>query len=288
MDAGHDRLYRISDLEEISGIKRRTIHYYLSEGLLSPPLRTGKTMAYYNPVHVEELKQIRSLQEKGYPLSIIKEMVRGEKKPQPPAAAAVGADSKSERRRMILDKAVEVFAKKGYSQAKITDITGAVGIGQSTFYLYFPSKKALFIECVDQVFQAMFQDVWEEIKHERNPLRRLRKRFEVVIKYHPQFIDMLYVLRMAVEDNPALELRRKEIYTSILETIKGDIMRAMEQGILYSTGAEIDPDLLSYFLMSFLETASLTISLDGRYTADELLDAIDNLVDLHVRRPRRE
>jgi len=44
---------------------------------------------------------------------------------------------------------------------------------------------------VDQVFQTMFSGVWEEIKHEENPVKRLRMRGEAVLKYHPEFLDIL-------------------------------------------------------------------------------------------------
>jgi DNA-binding transcriptional MerR regulator len=44
-----DRPLRISDLEELTGIPRGTIHYYIREGLVSAPERTSKTMAYYSP-----------------------------------------------------------------------------------------------------------------------------------------------------------------------------------------------------------------------------------------------
>ena len=74
MDYDQGRPLRMSDLEKIAGISRSTIHYYLREGLISPPRRTGKTMAYYDAGHIEELRHIRELQEEGYPLAIIKEM----------------------------------------------------------------------------------------------------------------------------------------------------------------------------------------------------------------------
>jgi AcrR family transcriptional regulator len=51
-------------------------------------------------------------------------------------------------RRKLLAAAEEVFGRDGYHRASIVDITRAAGVGQGTFYLYFPSKEALFIELV--------------------------------------------------------------------------------------------------------------------------------------------
>jgi AcrR family transcriptional regulator len=268
---------RISDLEKITGLDRGTIHYYLKMGLLSPPHRTGRTMAYYNSGHVRQIEEVLRLRSKGYPLASIREMMEGEPGAELATviAPARGADYDSERRRQIMDKAVEIFARKGYHATRVTDITRAVGVGHSTFYIYFPNKKALFIECVDRVFQAMFSEVWEEIRHEADPLKRMRMRGEVVLKQHPQFIDILQVLRTAVEDDPRLETKRREIYSSIAETVKRDLDRAVQQGLLI----DFDTALMSYLMVGLLETGALIIGLDLGYTVDELMDSMDKVIN---------
>lgn len=64
---------RISELAEATGISVQTIHYYLREGLLPPPLKTARNMAYYGSEYVEDIRLIKELQEKRYlPLGVIK------------------------------------------------------------------------------------------------------------------------------------------------------------------------------------------------------------------------
>ncbi|MEW6554745.1 MAG: MerR family transcriptional regulator [Actinomycetota bacterium] len=271
MSPDEGRPLKISDLERITGVGRSTIHYYLREGLLSPPRRTGKTMAYYDAGHVEELRRIRDLQEEGYPLTLIRDMKDGSRgwKEQDTVETAPSADKKAQ----IMEKAVEVFARKGYHNTRISDITRAVGLGHSTFYLYFPSKKAMFMECVDQVFQTMFSGVWEEIKHEQDPLKRMRMRGEAVLKYHPEFLDILHVLHGTMEDDPRMEAKRKEIYASIAKTVQRDINKAIKEGMIPGVNTEI----ASYMLVGWLETAPLLLNLDKGYTVDQLLDTLDEI-----------
>ena len=59
---------------------------------------------------------------------------------------------KSERRQQILECARDVFAKRGYHDAKIEDIVNAAGVARGTFYLYFEDKRAVFEEIVDRAF----------------------------------------------------------------------------------------------------------------------------------------
>jgi AcrR family transcriptional regulator len=51
-------------------------------------------------------------------------------------------------RQRILAAAEQVFGQDGFHRASVVDITRAAGVAQGTFYLYFPSKEALFVELV--------------------------------------------------------------------------------------------------------------------------------------------
>lgn len=71
--ADEKKLMRISELVEATGVSAQTIHYYLREGLLPPPIKTAPNMAYYGPEYTEDIQLIKELQEKRYlPLSVIK------------------------------------------------------------------------------------------------------------------------------------------------------------------------------------------------------------------------
>ncbi len=60
----------IDDLTTLSGYSRRTIRYYIQIGLLDPPAGRGRG-GFYNDSHVNKLKQIKSLNEKGMSLTAI-------------------------------------------------------------------------------------------------------------------------------------------------------------------------------------------------------------------------
>lgn len=51
-------------------------------------------------------------------------------------------------RERILAAAEEVFGEVGYEPASIAAITQAAGVAQGTFYVYFPSKHAIFVELI--------------------------------------------------------------------------------------------------------------------------------------------
>jgi AcrR family transcriptional regulator len=50
----------------------------------------------------------------------------------------------------IVDAALEVFAERGFSAARLYDVAARAGISKGTLYLYFPSKEELFKAVVRQ------------------------------------------------------------------------------------------------------------------------------------------
>lgn len=68
---------KIGEISKRSGVPASTIRYYVKEGLLPPPSKTNKKMAYYDESCIEKLKAIGLLQEKRYyPLSLIRNILR--------------------------------------------------------------------------------------------------------------------------------------------------------------------------------------------------------------------
>lgn len=61
------------DLVSRTGLPRETIHFYLAQGLLPKPLKTGRNTAVYGPEHLDRLQRIKDLQERHFlPLRAIK------------------------------------------------------------------------------------------------------------------------------------------------------------------------------------------------------------------------
>jgi len=71
-------MYNIENLSNLSGISRRTIRYYIEQGLLPCPLGCSKG-SYYTDEHLERLQTIQKLSRQGIPLRQIKESLETKK-----------------------------------------------------------------------------------------------------------------------------------------------------------------------------------------------------------------
>lgn len=74
--ADPEKLLRMGELAEASGVPSATIKHYLREGLLPKPVKTSRNMAWYSPDYVDRIKLIKRLQEERYmPLKVIKRIL---------------------------------------------------------------------------------------------------------------------------------------------------------------------------------------------------------------------
>jgi DNA-binding transcriptional MerR regulator len=67
--------YAVGDLAELGGVTRRTVRFYVQEGLIPPPLGRGRGR-HYTRTHLERLLEVRALQERGLALDEIRARLR--------------------------------------------------------------------------------------------------------------------------------------------------------------------------------------------------------------------
>jgi len=72
--------YRIEQLARASGMAVDTIRFYQGKGLLDSPRREGR-VTWYGEGHLERLRRIRDLQQRGFTLTVIRRFLEGELEP---------------------------------------------------------------------------------------------------------------------------------------------------------------------------------------------------------------
>ncbi len=264
----------ISDLESRTGIPKSTIRYYIHEGLISPYVKTGKTMAYYTEEDVRKLQLIRSLrEEEKVPLKFIREELKNfnsEGGMQKDKTRAI------DRKQEIIETAARLFTEKGYDKVSIQDIVGELQMSKSTFYVYFTNKEELFMECTDFIFHQMFNQVWESIRQENDVIARIIKRGEAFIEVYPTWRNMMNQLRgIAVKNNPEFMKKYKSSLNYIVQPLVRDVSIAVEQGVII----DVDPEVIGYALMGLGEYTAELHYLFGKHSKSEVLEQITRILD---------
>jgi DNA-binding transcriptional MerR regulator len=69
--------YAIGELADLGGVSRRTVRYYVQEGLLPPPFGVGRGN-HYGRQHLDQLLRVKALQEAGHTLDEIRRAIDGQ------------------------------------------------------------------------------------------------------------------------------------------------------------------------------------------------------------------
>jgi len=280
--ANKKNLMRIGELEKLSGMPRYTIHFYLREGILHPPKKTGQTMAYYDESHLERLQAIKGLKrDLRLPTVFLREQLKGiENREQTGARKSFavsqpGLSPKEKRKQEIIEAAIHLFASKGYNHTNVRDIAKAAGMATGTFYIYYTNKRDLFVEVVDDVIRDIIGEIADAIRKEKNLVKRTELRARVFFENYQRYSEILNQLRaeMASEDHWAQE-KVKKIYWDLTKPL----IREAQQGIVNGYIRKVDPDLLAFTLIGIVEILSLRVKLDHKYSFDKVMSFVQDII----------
>ena len=290
--------FRIAELEKISNIPRRTIHFYLQKGLLHPPTKTGKTMSYYDSSHIKKLAYIKKAKNQGLPLIAIQSEMQQMMDADPEAFGESGTESSTgtiqkqtkkskpkksqgmKTRESILDVGCQLFREKGYKETKVSDIVKAMNVGKGTFYFYFTDKRELLLECVPRIFKELFSEGWEKIRKIKNPLERLEQRAKTVLPVLSEFCAIIQLSKEAMEDpDPKLQYLGEQTYLSIRSPLESDIEKSIAGGLI----KRIDPKIGATFLMGAMESLNYLPTIEKNKHPDSFWDDFLSLITDGIR-----
>ena len=97
--------YKVSELAEKAGVTKRTIHYYISKGLLLPPEGSGVN-SLYNDGHLERILLIKKLQSEYMPLNKIREYILEN------PTEKVQKETKEIKTKMVRDERQKVYIRE--------------------------------------------------------------------------------------------------------------------------------------------------------------------------------
>jgi AcrR family transcriptional regulator len=163
------------------------------------------------------------------------------------------AEAKRESRRAeILTTAEAVFAAKGYHGTRISDIIDAAGIARGTFYLYFESKSAIFLELIEQLLvelrgTVVGVDTSIGAPHIQEQLVATVARIVRAVTEHKALTRIL--LREAV----GLDAEVDRKLTSFYQNVHAFIRYSLENGKRLGLVRDVDTDIVASCILGSIK-----------------------------------
>lgn len=149
-------------------------------------------------------------------------------------------------RQKLLDAAEAVFGEKGYERASIVEITQRAGVAQGTFYVYFPDKKAIFVELVKELGHRLRREIAMTVEGLSDRLEVERIGFRTFFTFAHQHRNLYKIVRQAEFVDEELF---RWYYRRLAEGYGRGLSQAMDAGQL----RRLDPECLAYCLMGITD-----------------------------------
>jgi TetR/AcrR family fatty acid metabolism transcriptional regulator len=166
----------------------------------------------------------------------------------------------ADKRQLILDSAIKVFADKGYHGTRISDIAREAKIAYGLVYHYFKNKEdildAIFVERWGGFIEAV-----EAVARDGRPVAaRLLSIAEIILSSYRERSEWVKVLVFEIQRSQRFaDPARVKVVGQLFAVIAGILREGQEAGELRR---DLDPDLACYIFIGGLDIVVTSRVLD--------------------------
>ena len=159
---------------------------------------------------------------------------------------------KEERQSQILDAAMKVITRKGFSNARMDDIVQEAGLSKGAIYHHYEGKKDLFLALIDHWETQTFPDFYSRNGKDRSAADTLKDFAGEIIKV---FKTRSYVFQAEVEfwslanQDDEVRKRSQELYEKILNLFELVINKGIRQGEFL----KVDSRITAIYILSVFQ-----------------------------------
>src|SRR6266849_7578267 len=153
--------------------------------------------------------------------------------PRPEGTMPAARMRKADRKRQLLTHAKQLFVTLGYQNTTTEKIARAAGVSEPVLYRHFESKKALFLEVLQEIRQATLERSQSEAAGLVDPLAKLHAimdRYLGSTREHALEFRIMHRTLMETEDAEIVSLLRA-FYLDSERLLSGIITEGQQTGV---------------------------------------------------------
>lgn len=170
-------------------------------------------------------------------------------------------------KKLLLEKAIELFSKHGYHETKISDIVKAANLTQPTFYLYFQSKESLFND-LNEKFQTDLIEIFNNVSYENVEVQQgnllIQENLKQIFDY---FAENPNLTKIGFYDADQSTVVKEMLVSGLVQLISKNL--ADSPVVKY-----VEATVLAESFVGSLERLTLTNLLTNKSTSEKLAQEI--------------
>lgn len=185
----------------------------------------------------------------------------------------------------IIRAATKVFAKKGFFNARISDIAKEAKVADGTIYLYFNNKFDILVSVFEQEIGRLIEQTNALLEKEDDP----RKMLEIFITKHLTEMkknkNLAEVIQIELrQTNKLVKDYRNNKYSIYVDILSSIIKKGQEQKIFRE---DVMPGIAKRAIFGALDEIARiwNINLDSTYSVEETAKQVTDIFQMGILRP---
>src|SRR5262245_24082650 len=181
-------------------------------------------------------------------------------------------------RERLVAAAREVFEERGFIETRVAHITRHAMVAYGSFYTYFPSKDAIFLEIADRLFAEMTQKAQapSEDADGLSPAARIRRANRAYFEAYLRNAKMMAIVEQVATFNEDFQEMRRRHRALLIGRSAAAIERWRRAGLVAD---DLDPEMTARALAAMVDHSLYLWLVQGEGTPgiERLLDTLDTL-----------
>ncbi|MGD9032763.1 MAG: TetR/AcrR family transcriptional regulator [Desulfobacteraceae bacterium] len=132
----------------------------------------------------------------------------------------------------IINAATKIFAKKGFFQAKVSEIAKEAKVADGTIYLYFENKDSILISLFEEQMKRVLDNMREEISKETGSVKKIERFALNHLKLIEQNKDVAEIIQVELrQSSKFMKEYKNEKFAEYLNLIADIIQEGQTEGI---------------------------------------------------------
>lgn len=189
--------------------------------------------------------------------------------------------NKSDKRSLITEAAVEVFAERGFHQARVSDIARRAGVADGTIYLYFKNKEDLLLSVFEEKMDELLAGLRDALADTSDPIERIRRfaRFHFTQVRENRSVSEVLQVELRLSNKFLKEYRPEKLWAYL--GVFGQIVREGQSSGLFRT--EVDPFITMWAFFGAMDEIAMQWVLSRKIDRFALETAAEQVADIFIR-----
>ena len=160
-----------------------------------------------------------------------------------------------DKKKQIINAAVDVFAKQGLEKGKIADIAKTAGIGKGTIYEYFKSKDEIFSAIENQMVSDGLAQVERLINSKKSPTEKIEEMTSYNMNIHEAMGDSIIIFAemWAQHSRGQWHGHEKSIFTDMYMNYHKAIKEILTEGVEIREFRKMNKDGVATMLLALID-----------------------------------